>query len=446
MHKTPVSNPFIVLTAAALLSMVSCAKVGIVDPEAEQQLKPIGFSVLESNMTKAALNDKGHYNFGVFAYKNTDATNNVMSNYLVGYQDAANKKGYSMSASSQTTLGDAPGSANGESMWQYEKLGSDEYTYTGSDGYYTKTQTAYMSNNANQYLRFWDYSSSSTVFYAYAPYINGTGTASFNNSNKTLTIPDGSIEHAFVENGATSDHCDYLYAATSVPTAQYNTDVPLAFKRLNAKVNIKFWEDIEGYSVQIINLTSGTGAYGVSAAPSIKTAQGTVPETYSYTQGSYYSKSGVAIDFSDPANPVVAQATGTTTDAALKFTVPADAAIGTTKSAASASPTTYYAIPKTNTTGFTFHVSYELTSTTGEKIKVQDATVYVPVDNTNWVANNAYTYIFKITKGSTGTTGDPGTINPNDPEPKPTPALYPIVFDGCTVVDYTSVDTDHLIN
>ena len=41
-------------------------------------------------------------------------------------------------------------------------------------------------------------------------------------------------------------------------------------------------------------------------------------------------------------------------------------------------------------------------------------------------------YIFKITKDATGTTGDPGTIIPGDPNPG-TKALHPIIFDGITI-------------
>ena len=405
----------------------------------------IGFQIQGKNsVAQRAQNlyQTGHYNFGVFAYKEGEAVNNVMDNYLVGYQDATNKKGYSFSSDNQTTLGDQNGEYNGQSYWAYENLGTAEYNYMGTDGYYTKDQTMYMSNLENQYLKFWDLKATSTTFYAYAPYINSTvkTTASFDNNAKTLLIPDGSVTEAYVEGNLPYDHCEYMYAANKVAKADYGKDVPLSFKRLNAKVNIKFWEDIRGYKVRILKLTN---EYGVAATPAIPVTPG---EKHDFDLGEYYSASGFSINLTDVNAPVVNQLTGTLSSNPLKFTEPAASEIGTTRVLATASPTTYYAIPKDNTTGFTFHVSYELTAVeSGERIVVQDATVHVPAASANWNGNTHYTYIFRITKNSNGTTGDPGTINPSDPDVDPDQSLYPIIFDNCTVEDWTEEESDYNI-
>ena len=126
----------------------------------------IGFQVMGRNtITRAtSLNQAGHYNFGVFGYKSTDEVNNVMDNYLVGYMDAVNKKGYYMTGDAQTTEGDQDGVLNGQSRWAYEMLGNKEYDYLGTDGYYTKDQTYFMSNVEKQYLRYWDKSANFTNF------------------------------------------------------------------------------------------------------------------------------------------------------------------------------------------------------------------------------------------------------------------------------------------
>lgn len=422
----------ILILAAALSVFASCAKVGVIDGTNKADDTPIMFSVGQSNMTKVTpLSAAEHYNFGVFAYKSNDATHNIMENYLVGYMDNTNKKGYYMTAANQTTLGDA--AATGTSMWAYEKLGTSEYSYTGTDGYYTTAQTAYMSNLANQYLRYWDYASESTSFYAYAPYVNGTGTATYDNATKVLTIPDGTITDGY---DAPTD-LEYMFATKTVAKGSYGTDVPLTFTRLNAKLNIKFYEDLDGYSVKILDLTD---AYGVSAVPAIRTGSA---GSYSYEKGKYFTKSGVAVDFS-AASPAVSQLTGTETQTTLNFKAPAADEIGTAAASASASATTYYAIPKNNTTGLTFHVTYKLTSTTGETLTIKDATVYVPADYVNWTAGTAYTYIFKITKNTNGSTDPSTTVKPEDPAVPTTPAFYPIVFDNCEVADWTAatpVDT-----
>lgn len=437
----------LLFSAASLALLASCVESDLVDGSLGQTGKegPISFVMDQKNMTRSTtdLQNAGHYNFGVFAYKNTEATNNIMENYLVGYSDATNKVGYAFGAG-QTTQGDAAGELNGKSMWQYEGLGSAEYNYTGGEGYYTKDQTTYMSNVANQYLRYWDMASANTMFYAYSPYVNGSGTATYDNSTKVMTIPDGTIVAGM--NNPTA--YEFMVAANQVAKANYGHDVALNFKRLNAKVNIKFWEDIDGYSVRIVDLKEGTYT-GVQAKPAKCT--GTPNQTgATYTVAEYYTKSGATVNFTTWDAPVVTMATGTTASNALVFAAPTADAIGTTRALASASDDTYYAIPKGATTetdcGFTFHVSYELTSTTGEKILVKDARVFVPATNCNWVANTHYTYIFKITKGSNGSTESDPTINPDDPDVPTEGGLYPIVFDNCTITDYIEAESDHIIS
>lgn len=431
---------FLYLTIAAGLAVTSCSSDEVVEEvlNTNKNDKPIGFVMNQKNITRANssvfLQTTGHYNFGVFGYKSTDATHEIMANYLVGYNDADGKKGYYMTLDNQTTLGDLAENVNGQSYWAYEKMGSADYTYDGTEGFYTASQTKYMSNVGNQYLRYWDKDAETTSFYAYSPYINGEGTATYNNSTKTLVIPDGTLVDGYDD----ASLCEYMYAATTVNKAEYGNDVVLSFKRLNAKVNIKFYETLKGYSVKIIDL--GNGHNDVQAAAAIAGTPNTA--------GTYFQKSGFSIDFSaGTANPTITQAAaGTTADNTrpLVFAEPTDDEIGTSKESASPSSTTYYAIPKDNTTGFTFHVSYELTSTTGEKIIVRNATVFVPADKCNWKPNTAYTYVFKITENTNGST-DPDndtTIDPTDPKVDDEKALYPIVFDGVNVEEWKTEDPE----
>lgn len=425
--------------------MWSCANEDLVvdnSLKADKQQKGMCFSSSIKHITKAApakLQDFKRYNFGVFGYKSTDPTYPVIENYLVGYNDDANKRGYYMTTDSQTTLGDKTETVDGQSYWSYEKLGYADYTYAGEDGYIKASETSLMSNYANQYLRYWDEAAPNTTFYAYSPYINGSGTVTFDNGTKVLTIPSQSLKDGYDQ----PQLYEYMWAAKTVAKDDYGKDVQLSFKRLNAKVNIKFWEDIEGYSIQIIDLKEGT-YNGVQAAAAIYSGS-------AYSAGEYYSETGYSIDFSTSViSPVITETPGTTVNnlRPLVFKVPVETAIGTDKASASASPTTYFALPKNNTTGFTFHVSYELTSTTGEKIIVRNASVFVPSDKCNWKANNAYTYVFRITKNSNGSTDsdDDPSIDPTDPDVGSEKALYPIIFDGANVEDWTPDESDHTIS
>lgn len=66
---------------------------------------------------------------------------------------------------------------------------------------------------------------------------------------------------------------------------------------------------------------------------------------------------------------------------------------------------------------------YELTSDdgSGETINVKGATAAIPAAFSKWEANTRYTYLFKISDNTNGTTGKPGTD---------IPGLYPITFDA----------------
>lgn len=453
------------LSAAALMS-ASCANdvdltSGTNGDGAEGTQQPIGFQFLQKNGTRAdvALNETNHYNFGMFAYKDGGAgtERKVMDNYLVGF--GGTNKGYKMDADDQTTWGTSTSvnMTDHKSLWAYEKLGTSEYVYDGTEGYFKKDQTAYMSNLTNQYLKYFDFSSTKTDFYAYAPYVNAkddaTKLVSFNNSNKIMTFPKGVIKDCEY-NGGDESLVDFMYARKQVAKDNYTQDVPLQFKRLNSKINIQFYEEVAGYKVKLINLVEAAeseGAVGISMVPAQK--NGSV-----YTYGTLYHEAGTStIEFKENAteNPTINLVS---TDAVkygdteyVKFAIPT-VELPTTKTDAptAISGTTYYIIPfnnasttATENSGLTFHVSYELKAKdTDEIIRVYDARVHVPEACCRWESNKLYTYTFKITKNSTGSTDSGTTVKPSDPGTG-TQALYPIVFDNVKVADWEEGEADH---
>ena len=463
----------LILACAALTACTNDIDLGPNKEQVETLSNAIGFQMAKKNMTTTkatqTLQSQGHYNFGVWGYKNTDADHAIMANYLVGFGGAT--KGYKMDASTQTTWGDATASAaDGKSQWAYENLGSSDYTYNGSDGYYTKSQTPYMSNNANQYLRFWDHSSASTNFYAYAPYVNDntpSNRVTFDNNTKIMTFPNESMKAGYND----ASKFEYMYAGVSVPQSKYREDVKLNFKRMSSRIRVKFWEDIPGYQIKIISLYGATSTYtGDIYATPVTGATTVLGNKTTYTTGKYAIKAEASVNFTNVTAPslTITPDDASKSGTSLRFDAPAGAAftypdpatgaaitgkIGEKRSEASSSATVYYGIPAVtgsyDVPGFIFHVSYELTSTTGEKITVRNAKVYVPKENCQWKSNYSYTYIFKITKNSNGSTG---TVTPTDPDSdssidKDEIALFPIVFDGCTVEDYeTEIENDYTIS
>ena len=453
-----------VLFALATMVLASCSSDSLVNNSSSGGGEaPIAFSVEKKNITRATqdLEATGHYNFGVWAYKYKEGltTQQVMGNYLVGYSysdDTKNiKLGYDHTGCTTwaATIGDQD---DHTSPWFYEKLGTSEYTYAGTDGYYTKNDANYTSANTNQYLRYWDLAYTNTNFYAYAPYRKAG--VSFD-GNKTITV-----EHSAQTAGYDDPSLqEFMYAGAQATNADLK-DVKLQFKHLGAQVNLRFYESVRGYRVEIIDVT--TDGTGIQATPATATEVANGANTTETT--TYYTTCGATIDYSNVTSPKaeVNYTDAKTTHDNLKFAIPDKdkknglkeitskrnvkynvipeaVSEGATQTYA-VSPTVYYPVaqPEDSEVGFTFHVSYKLIADdNGEEITVKDARVYVPAKSGSdfiaaWQPNTKYTYTFKITESSTGSTSpDDPTIT--DPKVPTTPQVYPIVFDGATIEDYT---------
>ena len=424
----------ILTCAVSALALASCSSDSLVSDSPANTQAPIAFNVGQKNITRDAttptgdpLQSKGYYNFGVWAYKVKKDANDklvsqqVMDNYLVGYAD--NTNGYYKDG---VTLG----------SWFYEGLGKKDYT--GS-----------TAKNDNQILRYWDLSYTNTNFYAYAPYDKDVTFTEGTDGSKIITVP-ASVNKAGTEH-------DVIYAGTKMTNSSL-AKVPLQFKHLGAKVNIKFYEDIPGYKVELLEITKDGN--DIQATPA--KLEGTT-----YSVAKYFTESDATITYNDDMVPTASVDATTATgegdsDENLVFKlpdgskeVPGVVATGVDQNYLE-SPTTYYAVaqPTGSTTGFTFHVSFKLTSEDNikEEIIVRDARVFVPASVTvtdsssdpatttttyiaAWQPNTKYTYTFKITKDTNGTTEET-TPDVKKPDVPATPALYPIIFDNITIVDY----------
>ena len=428
-------------------------------------------SAADEATNKRLLNNNGHYNFGVFAYKSSletgssfslSSASKVMENYLVGYgspdtdtgTESTNKYGYKFGADQTTLL---------SSRWAYEKLGSSEYSHSDDDGYYKSSVDFYKSNNEKQYLKYWDLSTSQTDFFAYAPYLYGKNEENTQNTAKVETKDSKTlISFPMTDGYDDASKYDFIAAHKKVEKSGYSESVQIDFKRLSAMIRIGFYEEIAGYQVKILNLKQETGddAVGVSAAPAKKNTSGT--PTYSYGTlyykgtgtGTYPATSSttddnVELSVQGASDGVYSNTVSGSTHKYLNFKIPvlaSGAYISTNKDDPSMSDTKYYLIPDngTNKTGLTFHVTYQLIAEdTGETITVYNATVHVPYqkaddENTkycDWKSNYVYTYIFRLTKGTSGDTDDKDKdkIDPSDPDADDKQALKPIIFDNCTV-------------
>ena len=510
----------LIIAAAAATILAGCSRNEVLNRNEVKKTNetPIEFNVQKQNITKAAnLEAVNHYNFGVWAWKvqgkNSLEDQEIMNNYLVGYSDGTNK-GYDKTGVS--TYATAAGTTSDHtSPWFYEKLGTAEYNYSGDAGFYKSTDTDYTSNNANQYLRYWDLAYTKTNFYCYAPYNkNVTFAYDKNNHTATMTFPATTSIRDGYDNPQNETYTninrslsEYMYATGVQSTNSDLSDVQVGFKHMGAQLFIRFYEDIPGYKVEIIELdgdhgkvkegiTAGYKTEGIQATPAVKSGD-------TYTLGEYYTTNGATLNFAADASTTFTPGHdgATKVNTPLMFKIPQKSFTSTAAATPNAnlttwnaptgnttshdvirdastsgvqeysySPTVYYPVAQrtTSTTGFTFHISYRvIAEDNGEQITIHNATVYVPVSGTAianketdpatastdtqayitaWQPNVKYTYTFKITRGSTGTT-DPATdIDPTNPTPSTTKSMYPIVFDAATIEDFTTNYSEYTVS
>ncbi len=387
--------------AVSALALASCSSDSLVSDSPANTQAPISFNVGQRNITRGVTRapfENSFTDFRVWAYKYktgaTPTSAKVMENYKVGYKTESSK-----------------------TVWYYEGLES-------------------------QVLHYWDYSTDNTNFYAYAPYNKNV---SFDADKKQIKVP------ASVNTAGFTQASDFVYAGNQVVKNDYNKPVALQFKRLGAIVNLKFYTDIKGYTVELIDADPSTLGSGIQATPATYDENATGEK---YSTATYYTSYEALIDYSFNASTPTVKTNGTPVGTNLKFdlpstkTVPGAPKVGEEQNYLQ--PATYYAVaqPTTSTTGFTFHVSYKMTATdNSEEIVVRDARVFVPasvIEGGNikyiaaWQPNTQYTYTFKITTNTNGKTAE-GTINLNDPSVPEKEGLYPIVFDYITIEDMTNV-------
>ena len=290
--------------------------------------------------------------------------------------------------------------------------------------YVNAAKSPVTSITSEQTVKYWDYSTSSYDFMAYS-----TGAAT-----EVSGTPSGgevqvvAIDHAnkgtkaFTLTGSVNDLAGcYISDLVTVNKANYGKEVQLTFRSLSAKIRIGLYETIPGYSVKNVKF--------YQAHPTtLGTGSGTTP----YLIGSFTNSSSFIVSYN--GNTAYVNPSGDAHADYASFGSFPSTAIGTSSTAttfAGTSPYYQVVLPNAGTGALELAVDYTLESLdgSGEIIKVYGATARVPAAYTKWLANYAYTYIFKISDNTNGWTSTTTT----DPA-----GLYPITFDA---VVYSSDET-----
>lgn len=287
----------------------------------------------------------------------------------------------------------------------------------------------------NQTIKYWDYSASVyhfvagspiNAFYYNAPYDAATGVEI---QSATVSGLAGHIE-ANEAGTALSTNPVYVAAPVKVEKANYQKPVQFTFVRQQAMVRVGLYENIPGYSITEIKfyaadettatsnnviLTSATEGYFVGGSNLTGTVTydwTTATPSYTYT----YDDTNLKKSKNWYAGKLGTLATTSTAQV--------DHLYGSDKDMSATGYFTVLPTPSaTEAKAIVIKCDYTLTSEdgSGETIKVTGATAAIPAAFSKWEANTRYTYLFKISQNTNGTTGS----NPGDPV-----GLYPITFDA----------------
>lgn len=333
----------------------------------------------------------------------------VFQNYLLWYDDA-NKN-----------------TTTNKSGWEY----------VGGNGNHGPNNVVNLTSP--QTIKFWDYASADYRFVAGAPSTAFEFKAKTDENDKsietaTITGLGGHINANSTGSGNTFNPI-YVAEPKVVAKADYKNTVQFNFVRQQSMVRVGIYETIPGYEITEINfykqgenglvkeennhniiLTSAISEYFVGGNSVNGTINynwaGTTPSyTFQYTGNYEKSKNWYAGALE---NGVKATTSAPTTIQDLYGTDgDMDANNG------------YFIVMPTlasKASPILIKCDYTLKSTDGsnEEIHVKGATAAIPAAYSKWENNTRYTYLFKISENTNGTTGDS-----NDQA-----GLYPITFDA----------------
>lgn len=434
-------NIYLITAALASMILASCTNDVLVEQNTGTE-KPstegiITFGGLAPAMTRADL------------YGQSAATKLGNKFVVYGTKHAA--------AEDETETNDAVQFNNFQVAYTANTAGKTESN--SSDWEYVGKQ-AYDATPTSQGIKYWDYSANAGyTFYAFSSSdisypknatndkvvvkkVTSDGTTLYNKGYEVTVKPDATLNNL------------YFSDRVPVPESKYDKTVDFTFRNIGAKVRVGFYETIPGYSVKIDKLyIDDANSAAVTDFAKMNDAQ---------TDGFYASLQNVKRTVNQTLNVTYYDDSDATIENRPKMTQPTagydyylklgdgTGFINTTLGTSSASPTwVTQDDPSTtdvneqytpvfpyegNTNPLLLKLDFTMTADDGSSdvIVVRGARAIVPTQYVKWKSNFAYTYIFKISDKTNGTTGE---VDPND-DPIDPEGLKPITFDAI-VVDVT---------
>lgn len=326
------------------------------------------------------------------------------------------------------------------SVWDVEDKttsNTNGWEYVGEQNA-TKHGTGQISLKKAQTIKYWDYSASEYHFVAGSPIdafkYNTSTDLTTGTVIKSATVSKlaGHI-NANEEGSALKTDPVYVAVPVKVEKKDYQKPVQFTFIRQQSMVRVGIYETIPGYSITHIKfyaydtdgnfkvsegnniiLTSATDGYFVGGS----NLTGTVTYDWKSTTPSYtyaYNETGLTKSKNWYAGKleVLAEKSSETNVATL---------YGKDNDMSKTGYFTVLPTQETKASPILIKCDYTLTAEDGhgETINVTGATAAIPAAYSKWEPNTRYTYLFKISENTNGTTG-----GSDDPA-----GLYPITFDA----------------
>ena len=409
-----------IFLAASVLTLASCTSddfLGDTPGNVPSNTSAINFDGGTGKITRATLKAEKaaealNNNYVVFGYKTAkdDTKTTVFDHYTINWNNQAGK-------TESNTCG-----------WEY--VGQKANSLSSLTG--EKEQT----------IKYWDYSAKQYDFVAFS---FGKANQGEGESNVKASQINNTPTYTLTGNVKELAKCFIADRITAKPTVAqkknnllvaYKDNVQFNFRSLSTKVTMGIYEIIPGYSVKDVKFYSSDNTPATDNKPTlyakdknIPAGNGTVTVTFPTTTESETDYNKAHVEFT--------AATGSEKSSSIQFgtlsTVESEKQEKTTTGFIGRDITTfstpkkddgktkaYEVVIPAKVGDLTLKVDYTLESIdgSGETIKVTGATAVVPEEYTNWEPNYAYTYIFKISDKTNGSTGG-GTAG-----------LYPIVFDA----------------
>lgn len=405
------------IAAASTLALASCSSDDFLGEiqgnEQNGATSAINFGGNTGKITRATTKSNAaaellENNFVVVGFKGnkTDAANN--ENYAFDHYNVNFKDGSAFSTESN------------RAGWEYV---NQDMKVKGTEPYAPLAQSA-----SQQTIKYWDHSCKSYDFIAFSM---GKKDAASKYATPTHVDKANLATAAYTLSGNvnTLSEC-YISDMKTVTEPNYNkTPVSMSFRHLASKVRMALFEIVPGYVISDVKFYDATST---TANP-----EGTLIGEFnnSGTLTVYFPKTGTVNAEDKDYNKAHVRFTKSTTAGevgvldskkfgAVKYNNQAEGTIseGSTYLSQNAATPSYCGdkdkdyyqnvLPSEGKpSAITLRIDYKLTSVDGtnETINVKGATATVPAEYTEWKSGYAYTYIFKISQDTNGSTGGSST-------------------------------------